>query len=136
MPALSVRFIRAALIYLALGFTLGAVLLSNEALAFYPPVQKLLPSHMEMLLMGWFIQLALGVAYWILPRLPGARPRGNENMVWLAFWLINSGIVLVILASFTSITWLLPIGRLAELAGVVAFVAGVWGRVKSFSSLK
>ncbi len=133
MPTLSVRFIRFALIYLALGFTLGAVLLGNEAFAFYAPAWNLLPIHIEMLLMGWFIQLALGVAYWILPRLPGAKPRGNESIANLAFWLINSGIVLVILASVTSIPWLSLISRLAELAGVVAFMAGAWGRVKSFS---
>ncbi len=133
MPALSARFIRAALIYLALGFTLGAVLLANEAFAFYPPAWKLLPVHEEMLLIGWFVQLALGVAFWILPRFSGPRPRGNQSLVWLAFWLINGGIVLVILETITAIAVLMLIGRLAEITGVVAFGITQWGRVKSFA---
>ncbi len=133
MPAPSARFIRAALIYLTLGFTLGAVLLANEALVFYPPAWKLLPVHEEMLLVGWFVQLALGVSFWILPRLSGLQRRGNLGLVELAFWLINSGIVLVILESITTITVLMLIGRLAEITGVLAFIIAVWGRVKSFA---
>ncbi len=133
MPALSVRFIRAALRYLAIGFTVGAVLLTNEAFVIDPSARKLLPVHEEMLLIGWFVQLALGVAYWILPRLPGRQPRGNETLVRLAFWLINGGIVLVILEPVTSITALLLTGRMVEIAGVLAFISAAWPRVKSFA---
>ncbi len=133
MPAFTARFVRVALVYLALGFTLGALMLANEAFAFYPSTWRLLPIHMEMLLVGWFIQLAAGVAFWILPRLSSSAPRGNENLVWLSFWLINGGIIVVILEAITSLPILLLLGRLAEMAGTLVFVSAVWSRVKSFS---
>lgn len=133
MPRLSMVFVRLSLIYLAFGFTLGAILLSNKALAFYPPTWRLLPIHIEVLMMGWFIQLAAGVAFWILPRLSGPAPRGNEKLVLISFWLVNLGIWLVIGEAIFSIPPLLLSGRLVELAGVLAFMAGSWKRVKGFA---
>ena len=134
MPRLSSWFVRSSLIYLAFGFTLGAILLVNKGLAFFPQVWKLLPIHIEMLLMGWFVQLAAGVAYWILPRLSGERPRGDVRLTWLAFWLINFGIGLVILETLIPLPGILLFARLVELGGVLAFIISTWERVKSFAS--
>jgi hypothetical protein len=133
LPAISTRFVRASLIYLALGFTLGALMLVNKALAFSPLTWRLLPIHIETLLIGWFVQLALGVAFWILPRLPGPAPRGHLPLVWISFGLINLGIGLVILEVITAREALLLAGRLAELGGALAFIAGSWNRVKAFN---
>ena len=83
MPHLSRLFMRAALVYLGFGFTLGALLLANKGIPFAPFVWGLLPAHIEFLLLGWFLQLAFGVAYWILPRLGRASGRGKENLVWM-----------------------------------------------------
>ncbi len=134
MPRLSSWFVRLSLVYLVLGFTLGAIMLANKGLEFYPQAWKLIPIHIEMLVMGWFVQLAAGVAFWILPRLSGAQPRGNMTLAWLAFWLINLGIGLIVLETLTSQTPLLLAGRLVELAGVMSFVVAMWKRVKSFAS--
>jgi heme/copper-type cytochrome/quinol oxidase subunit 1 len=134
MPRLSTWFVRLSLLYLALGFSLGALLLANKAWQFSPSIWKLLPVHSEVLLLGWFVQLAVGVAYWILPRTSGIHPRGNPRLAWLAFWLINLGIALVIFEAFVPLGGLLLAGRLFQLAGVLAFVMGSWVRVKSFGS--
>jgi cbb3-type cytochrome oxidase subunit 1 len=132
MPRLSSLFARISLIYLAAGFTLGALLLANKGLVFLPSIWKLLPIHIEVLLMGWFVQLAIGVAYWILPRIPGESPRGSVKLVWASFWLLNLGIGLVILEAIFSLPELVLAGRLVELAGVLAFVGASWKRVKAF----
>ena len=49
MPRLSRWFIRCALIYLALGFTFGALMLFNKGVPFYPALWRLLPTHVEFL---------------------------------------------------------------------------------------
>lgn len=133
MPVLSRNFLHFSLAYLATGFTLGALLLINKGLQINPLAWRLLPIHAEVLLMGWFVQLAMGVAYWILPRLAGDEPRGSKRLAWSAFWLINLGIVLVIFGSLVTSPALILSGRLAELAGVIGFVAGSWRRVKPFA---
>ena len=134
MPRLSSWFVRSSLLYLALGFTLGAVLLANKGLDLNPSIWQLLPIHIEILLVGWFVQLAMGVAFWILPRLSGPYPRGNQALAWSAFWLINLGMALAVLHAATSVSGLLLAGRLAEFCGVSAFITSTWRRVKPFNT--
>ena len=134
MPRLSCWFVRAALIYLAAGFTLGACLLANKGLGFYPPTSASLQAHMELLLVGWLIQLAMGMVFWILPRFPHGAPRGNEALIWLAFVSINLGIGCVVAEAFFPVRGLTFVGRVAEVLGILFFVLGSWRRVRPFSS--
>ncbi len=129
MPRLSRLFVRVALADLALGTLVGAVLLTQKAMGWWPWSWRLLPLHMELLLMGWMLQLAMGVAYWILPRFRTSR--GDSRPAWAALALLNVGIVLVGLGA--ALSWppaLLATGRAAELAAVAAFALHAWPRVK------
>ncbi|HEY3310674.1 MAG TPA: hypothetical protein VGK00_03445 [Anaerolineales bacterium] len=130
MPRLSRFFIRAALIYLFLGFTFGGLILANKGIPFAPLLWALLPVHIEFLISGWLTQLALGVVFWILPRHPVGPPRGDERWSWVAFGLINAGILVYSLTPFVSISWLGLTARSLEVAGFAAYVAGNWTRIK------
>jgi energy-converting hydrogenase Eha subunit C len=133
MPALSRWFIRASLVYLALGFTLGGLLLSNKGLGFYPPIWRSLPAHYEFLLMGWMVLVVMGVAYWILPRIStGGASHGNERLAILAFVLLNIGIWLVVAQPIFMLPGLSFAGRLLESLGAVLFLVAVWQRIKPF----
>lgn len=130
MPALSRYFIWASLIYLVLGFTLGGLLLANKGISFYPATWRSLPSHIEFLFLGWMLQLVLGVAFWILPRLAGSRPRGSQRLAWLAFFLINVGIWLVVAQQIFLDQGPSLAGRLLEAFGAALFMVAVWPRIK------
>lgn len=92
MPRLSVIFVRASLIYLLLGFSIGGLMLANKGILISPAIWALLPLHIEFALMGWMIQLAMGVMFWILPQFQKGPPRGDERLVGLALILVNVGI--------------------------------------------
>jgi len=94
LPRLSAWFIRASLVYLLAGFTLGAILLASNGLDALQVAWVVLPAHIEFLRAGWIVQLALGTAYWILPRLLKGPARGSPRLGWVAFWLFNLGILL------------------------------------------
>lgn len=129
MPRLSVWFIRVALLYLIAGFTFGALMLANKGHSLSPLLWRLLPIHVEVLLMGWIVQLALGVAYWILPRF--RQERGNTQAAWAAFVLLNTGIWMAGLSSvFNGPSWAPLLGRLVEVAAAAAFALHAWPRVK------
>lgn len=132
MPRLSCWFLRAALLYLVFGFTLGAMLLGEKGLGLSPKLWRVLPLHMELLLVGWLIQLALGMAFWILPRLAKGAPRGNETLIEASFVLINLGIGWVAAETVLAVQGVALIGRAAEVAGVLAFIIGSWRRVRPF----
>lgn len=133
MPRLSIWLIRAALIYLLLGFTFGALILIQKGTNLFPATWQLLPLHIEFLLFGWTLQLIMGTAFWILPRFMQEPKRGNESSMGMAFGLLNVGLVLVVGSVVLSdVSGLFFLGRLAEFAGVGAFVLNIWPRVKAF----
>jgi hypothetical protein len=128
MPRLSLWFIRAALLYLLFGFTFGALLLAQKGISYAPSVWNLFPIHIEFLSVGWLVQLAMGVGFWIFPRFSNRPPRGNERLIWLSFVSINVGILLTAFQLWVSSTLLL--GRVLEVSGAVIYVLGLWRRVK------
>lgn len=130
MPRLSQWFVRASMLYLVLGFTFGALMLANKGVALHPFFYRLLPAHIEILLVGWTLQLALGVAFWILPRFWHGAPRGNETGARLSFYLLNGGVLLIISGVLFSLgSWSFFVGRIAELGAAVAFAAHIWPRI-------
>lgn len=132
MPRLSVWLIRAALLHLAAGFAIGALLLAHRGAAIHPAVPLLRPAHAELLLVGWTVQLAMGVAFWILPRFRAGPERGDERPVLLAFLLLNVGVIAAALGGIATLRALSLGGRCAESLAAVAFAAHAWPRVKPF----
>ncbi len=130
MPRLSLWFVRASLIYLLLGITFGALILAEKGIPYYPPIWGLFPIHVEFLLVGWLVQLAMGVAFWILPRFRVGAPRGNKGIIWTAFVSVNAGILLAALQLWIPIALLA--GHILEAAGVIIYIIGAWQRVKPF----
>ena len=129
MPRLSCWFIRSSFISLILGFTFGSLILFQKGIPFNPQVWRFLPAHIDLVLFGWTIQLIMGVGFWIFPRF--GRKRGNEKLAWLAFGLLNFGLWLIVLNSIFNVSNPLNFwGRLAELAGIAAFVTHAWPRIK------
>jgi hypothetical protein len=130
MPRLSVWFVRCSLLYLLLGLTLGSLLLVNKGASLTPWIWTLLPAHMEFLLLGWMAQLAMGVAFWILPRFGSGQPRGRVPVIYSAFVLLNSGIWMVALQPYSGSDLLTFGGRALEALSGVLFLFGSWHRIK------
>jgi hypothetical protein len=134
MPRLSVLMIHTSLIYLLIGSTFGGLMLANKGILIAHWIWSLLPFHMEFTLLGWMLLLTMGVAFWILPRFSHGAPRGDERLSWLAFYLINLGIILVVAKSFLEFDWLSFSGRSFEALGTIAFVIGNWKRIRAIGT--
>ncbi|HLR25989.1 MAG TPA: cbb3-type cytochrome c oxidase subunit I [Fodinibius sp.] len=133
MPAPSRWMIRCSLLYLLVGFIIGAAMLISKAFPFYPQVWRLLPVHIEVAIFGWIIQLTMGTAYWILPRYLKTGDRGNTALARLMVGLFNLGILINVFTYLhylpsSGIFW----GRLLEISGVGIFVLLHWGRAVSY----
>ena len=96
MPRLTVWMVRAALLHLGAGFTFGALMLLNKGAPVSGEIWRLLWPHVELVLLGWTLQLGMGVAFWIMPRFSGERRYGRVWLGWAAFGLLNAGVVTVI----------------------------------------
>lgn len=92
----------------------------NKGAPIHPGIWRLLPVHIEFLLLGWIVQLVFSVAFWILPRF--RTQRRKPTLVWLAYSLLNGGIWLVVVSGLTGASaavWL--IGRSMDVGAVAAF---------------
>ncbi|MFQ6616810.1 MAG: hypothetical protein ACE5HZ_08640 [Fidelibacterota bacterium] len=133
MPRLSVWFVRASLVYLIVGFTFGSMMLVYKVQPLHPLLWWVRPSHIDFLLFGWTLQLAMGVAFWILPRFQGSARRGNVPLAWTAFFLINAGTLVAGLVPVVPLPpWTFLTGRTLEFAAVLAFAIHAFPRVKPF----
>jgi hypothetical protein len=154
MTRLSVWPVRTAMLYLGAGFFIGALMLFEKGTRIDMSVLRLLPMHVEFVLIGWTLQLAMGVAFWILPRvgqvvnpstllraglskrqvnnLPYKSRHGNQTLGWIAYTLLNIGVLSVGLGLWLNAPPIVPlIGRVAELLAAISFMLHAWPRIKA-----
>ena len=138
MPRLSQLIIRTALIWLAIGYSIAALVLANKGVPFAPWLWTLRSSHIHILLFGWTVQLTFGVAYWIMPRLDKEGSRGNEKLVWISYILLNVGVLagsshdpLAALISM-NVAWLWIVTAICYIAAVICFALNLFPRILPF----
>ena len=130
MPRFTRWAVRLALVYLLLGLTFGGLLLSNKGVPYAPALWRLRPAHIEFLVGGWMVQLALGVAHWIVPRFRGGE-FGRVELAWLALGLLNAGVLLVSFGTLAGLpTWGPVAGRSLEGIAALVFALYIWRRVR------
>jgi hypothetical protein len=135
MPRLSQYFVKSALICLLVGFSIGGLVLASKATSAVSAVVWLwFPAHIIILLDGWLIQLAIGVAYWILPRIVGS-DRGRRRWAWAAFALLQIGLALLVI-SLLQVWWqpahyLVGVGAGLHALALLAFAVHAWPRVRA-----
>jgi hypothetical protein len=130
MPRVSVWLVRTALLHLLLGVTMGAILLAGKSFHLPGWIWAMRPVHVEVLLFGFTIQLAFGVALWILPRTPETLP---TRLPWVAGVLLNAGVLLGALVVAFRAGGMIPVGaRILEAAALLALARSIWPRVRAF----
>jgi hypothetical protein len=128
MPTLSRLYLRTALLYLALGGLLGGLLLWNKGLTFAPALPIWLPVHVALMTWGWLWNLALGAAFWILPRFGRSRP--HTWLAWLAYVCLNASLLATALMPLVHGPWPSATAGLLQLIAALAFAVHTWPRVK------
>lgn len=138
MTRASSWLIRASLVHLCAGATLGAWMLAAKAGGAPSTGPWVFPLHVELMLYGWTLQLVFGVAHWILPRLPGRERDEGVGFVWSAALALNIGIVCIAAAALAGPHRLAlagsleAAGRVLEAAAATLFAAHAWRRVRPY----
>ena len=122
MPRVSIFGIRFALGWLVVG-ALAGVLTALQRLGLVP-VALPVAVHWHWMLFGWMTQLALSIAWWILPRFPGG-DRGPATRPWLAICLLNLAQLSVLVAQLGP--------SMLELAALVLYLSALLPRVSLLS---
>jgi hypothetical protein len=81
------------------------------------------------------VQLALGVAFWILPRFRVGPERGREEIAWVSYVLLNIGVVTAAAGAVIGLPALVPsIGHVVQGLAAGAFALHAWPRIKVFGA--
>jgi hypothetical protein len=124
--------LRAALLHLVAGAAIGALMLSAKGIRALAGALALLPAHQELLLVGWMVQLVLGVGFWILPRLPGRAREADARSAALVALLLNLGVLAAAVGDVATWNAITVAGRAAELLAVLLFLRIAWPRVRRY----
>jgi len=135
VPRLSRWFVRSALAYLMAGFTAGAFILFQKGGAGMPGAWRFHAAHIAWLTIGWSAQLAMGVAFWILPRwFRSPRPRGDVRPAWASWALMNVGLPAAGLGPALRLPDAVALsGQVAVALAGVAFLLHAWPRLKALA---
>lgn len=118
-------FLKASVVWLALGVTLGVAMGAHPAWSIYRT------AHLHMLLLGFVGMMIFGVAYHVIPRFVGA-PLPSARAAGAHWWFGNVGLA-VMVAGFVlraqgravSSAWL-GIGGTAAAIGAYIFAFLIW----------
>lgn len=118
-------FVKASLMWLALGVTLGV------AIAAHPVWTVYRLAHMHMVLLGFVTMMIFGVAYHVIPRFAGF-PLHSRRAAAAQWWVSNAGLVLMVTGFFARPnrfefgTVILATGGLLAAGGAYIFVYNLW----------
>jgi hypothetical protein len=132
--------VRAAFAYLIAGMALGAWMLILQARRGYGLAHPWPVIHAHLLMVGFLLLLIFGVAFWMFPRVNGARSRAG--VAWVGFALINVGLIARAIAEPQAdagtgpVAWRVALGVAAALPvlGALAFGIALWPRVRAAMS--
>jgi cbb3-type cytochrome oxidase subunit 1 len=137
MPLLTRCFIKVGLVYFVVALSMATLGLAQPLFNLPAWLMSLRPVYLHLLMVGWILQLIIGVVYWMFPKQSREHPRGNEQLGWMVFWMLNIGLLLrafgePLVMSFpqTNAGWVLLLSALLQLAAGLGFIANTWGRVK------
>ncbi len=120
-----VLFLRASLVWLVAGVTLGVGMAASPALVVYRA------AHIHLLLLGFVTGMIFGVGYHVFPRFAG-RPLHAPRLVLLHWWLANGGVCTMAVAFALrprGVAWsgaLLAAGGSAAALGAYLFAYNIW----------
>jgi hypothetical protein len=127
MARISVWFVRTSLLHFALGATAGAWRLAATGGWGPGPPLPLRALHVEVMLLGWVCQLALGVALWIFPFSGSV---SGDRRFWGAWAALNGGILLVVAGRWSGVPRPVLLGRVAEIGAAALLIGRLWPRLR------
>lgn len=138
MDRFTIYMVKASLAWMLAGFIIGGLMMVDRVI---PGDWRawLLPTHGHMLFVGWFVQFAIGIAYWLLPRKrrPEVPVGYRETPAFVGWGMLNAGLLLRVIgepmervgdAGSLSMT-ILAGSALLQVAAVIVFISQLWPRI-------
>ena len=141
MHSLVRRYVKTAIGFLAVGLLIGLWLLVRRELygVFASPFET--SAHTHALLVGFVMEMILGVALWLFPRPEKGDVRYKPRVAEAAYWLLTVGTAVRVagelarpFVSSRALRWVIVLCGLAQTAGLLLFFQTMWPRIRPLGS--
>ena len=118
------------------GIGLGSVLQLRKALGLAAWPYAAITLHTHLLTVGFLLNMVMGVAHWMFPRLPGATAAGaaRDPLAWANLATLNLGLVLRVPGELGyGEAWarrVLLVSAVLQALGAALFLLAIWKRVR------
>lgn len=136
MPFIPRLFIRSAFAWFAVGFIWAAVITLIKVADRAELRHAFITAHAHILLVGFLMNIVMGVAFWMFPRPPDRRM--NEPLAALAYGLLNVGLLLRISVEWAHAEYgdqifgaILGASGVLQALGGILFAAVIWPRIRA-----
>lgn len=137
MNALVRRFIKTAVMFLAIGLLTGIYLLVRRELFGIWPQPYEVSAHTHAVFVGFVMFMILGVALWLFPKPLRRDPRYRSSLIETVYWLLLSGTLLRFIGELArayttipSFAWLVLLAGLAQVTSLLLYVWTMWYRIR------
>lgn len=137
MPTLTRWFIKSALLYFLAALVLAFLLVLNPILDLPTILDYMGPAYFHLFMVGWVTQMIFGVIFWMFPIITRHQPRGDVRFGWAAYFLLNAGLLLRLMAEPLNELnpqdvwgWALVLSAILQWLAACIFVINAWPRVK------
>jgi len=142
MHTLVRRYIKTAIAFLVVGLAIGGWMLVRRELFDRPPTAYETSAHTHALLVGFMMEMILGVALWLFPRPAREDERYSPRAAEAAYWILTvatAGRVLgelarPLLLDARWLRWTVLLSGLAQAVGLLLFFHTMWTRIRPLGS--
>ena len=135
------RFIKTGIGFLALGLTLGVVLLVRRELFGIWPEPYLVSAHAHAVLVGFVMFLILGVGLWLFPRATKEDERYDPARIDAAYWVLLAATLARFLGEVARtwyagswLGWAVVLGGTGQAVGLGIYFWTMWTRIRPAGS--
>ncbi len=141
MTSLVRRFLKTAIVFLAVGLTLGGWMLVEREFGGRVASPYLVSAHTHAILVGFVTMMILGVALWMFPRPAKGDWRYRPRLAASAYWMLTCGTAVRVVGELLHsgsearwLRWLVVLAGLMQVAGLLVFFATMWSRIRGLGS--
>lgn len=135
------RFIKTAIGFLGLGLAIGLWLLVRRETTGQFPSPYETSAHTHALLVGFVMEMILGVALWLFPRPDKMDTRYRPGLISLSYWMLTLGTLGRVVAELLRprsdapvLAWAIIAGGTAQTLAVLLFFFTMWSRIRPLGS--
>ena len=141
MHSLVRRYIKTAILFLAVGLAVGGWMMVRRELYSRFPTPYETSAHTHAILVGFVMMMILGVALWLFPRPEKSDVRYSPRAAEAAYWLLTAGTGGRVLGELLRpavpdlwLRWSVVLLGFAQIAGLLVFFHTMWSRIRAVGS--